>query len=170
MANAETTRAMQEALEAAVARMNTGQAESRSLGPIGPDLMGTLMTVVPKLLQNSGAGQEMLERLDTLQKGDLAGLKEQVLILRKQCHRMLKFQEQLLVKVHEIQRQQVAAAGAVLDLAQQMARITFVDDDGAGADDRDDRDDRDDETALPVGYHADVRMGRNGTSRPQGKV
>ena len=128
------------------------------------------MTVVPKLLQNSGASQEMLERLDTLQKGDLAGLKEQVLILRKQCHRMLKFQEQLLVKVHEIQRQQVAAAGAVLDLAQQMARITFVDDDGAGADDHDDRDDRDDEAALPAGYRADVRMGRNGTSGPQGKV
>lgn len=132
MGNEESTKAMQEALQAAVTRMNNG-----SDSKIGPDMMSTLMTFLPKLLQNNGSGEEMLERLDTLQKGDLASLREQVQSLRKQCYRMLKSQEQLLMKVHEIQRQQVAAAGAVLDLAQQMARIRIIDDTADYEDDHD---------------------------------
>lgn len=156
MANADTTKAMQEALEAAVARMNSASPDQR---PPGPDLMSTLMALAPRLLQSTGNGQEMLERLETLRKGEIAGIREQVQILRKQCFRMLKFQEQLLVKVHEIQRQQVAAAGAVLDLAQQMARLTIVEDDEV---------DQvvEHEPDRSVGaYGADIRTRTNGNGR-----
>ena len=129
--NTETTKAMQEALEAAVTRINNGSAEP----PAGPsDTIGALMSVLPKLLQNDGSGEEMLEKLDALQKGDLTSLRGQVRILRKQCCRMLKSQRKLLARVSEIQRQQTAVAGAVLELAQQMASITFIEDVPAGVD------------------------------------
>jgi hypothetical protein len=92
--------------------------------------------LVPKFL-NNGASEEMLNRLDTLKKNDLSSLRDQVQILRKQCERVLKSQDQLLEKVHDIQRQQIAATGAVLDLAQQMARITFVENADEDEDDLD---------------------------------
>jgi hypothetical protein len=156
MANAESTKAMQEALQAAVARMNSGSDSKMS-----PDMLGTLMAFLPKLLQNNGSGEEMLERLDALQKEELATLREQVQILRKQCYRMLKSQEQLLVKVDEIQRQQVAAAGAVLDLAQQMARIRIIDDTA----DYEDEDDRDVPPAPAMSSRMASRNGKNGNGR-----
>src|SRR5713226_7957535 len=127
---------MQEALQAAVARMNNGSGEGR---PAPSDMIGAVMAILPRLLQNNGSREEMLDKLDTLQKGDIASLREQMQMLRKQCHRMAKLQEDLIERVHDIQRQQVAAAGAVLNLAQQMARITLIDDisgdegDGLGA-------------------------------------
>jgi len=136
MVNTDTSKVMQEALQAAIARMNNGNGNGSSEHKPGTgDLISAFIPLLPKLLQNNGSGEEMLEKIDSLQKGDLAPLREQVQILRKQCYRMLKSQEQLLAKVHEIQRQQVAASGAVLDLAQQMARITFVEDTSAGEDD-----------------------------------
>ena len=49
---------------------------------------------------------------------------------------MLKSQEQIFLKVEEIQREQNNVARAVLDLAHHMARITFIDD--AGVDDEED--------------------------------
>jgi hypothetical protein len=118
---------MQEALQAAVTRMNNGNGSSEpKIGPM--DTMGALMTIVPKLLQGSESSGEMVERLDALQKGDLTSLRGQVQILRKQCYRMLKSQEQLLEKVHEIQKEQTTVARAVLDLAHHMSRITFIED------------------------------------------
>ena len=130
---------MQDALQAAVTRMNSnganGVAESKAFSP---DMMGVLMSVVSKLLQGSESSEELVEKLDALQKGDLASLREQVQILRKQCFRMLKSQEQLFLKVEEIQREQNNVARAVLDLAHHMARITFIDD-GPGVDDDDER-------------------------------
>jgi hypothetical protein len=128
------TKVMQEALQAAVARMNSngnGSADSRA-APM--DTIGTLMQFVPRLLQNNEAGPEMLEKLDALQKGDLSSLRGDVQILRKQCFRTLKAQEQLLAKVDELQKQHTAVAHAVLDLAHQIARITLVDE-GADEDD-----------------------------------
>jgi uncharacterized protein (DUF58 family) len=122
---------MQEALQAAVARLNSGANGSGESKFSMFQAFAPLLPLLPKLL-NTGASEEMLERLDTLQKNDLWALRDQVQILRKQCERMLK------ARVHEIQRQQVAAAGAVLDLAQQMARITFVEDHGLGDDDEED--------------------------------
>jgi ribosomal protein L29 len=123
--NTETTKAMQEALEAAVTRMNNGSGAPSALSP---DTMGALMAVLPKLLQNDGSGEEMLEKLDALRKEDLTPLRGQLRMMRKQTQRMLKSQKRLLARVSEIQRQQMAVANAVLDLAQQMARITFIDD------------------------------------------
>jgi len=128
---------MQEALQAAVARLNSGANGSGESKFSMFQAFAPLLPLLPKLL-NTGASEEMLERLDTLQKNDLWALRDQVQILRKQCERMLKAQDQLLERVHEIQRQQVAAAGAVLDLAQQMARITFVEDHGLGDNDEED--------------------------------
>ena len=139
----DATKAMQEALQAAVKGMNgngngsSGMVESAAKA-FSPDMMGVLMSVVSKLLQGSESSEELVEKLDALQKGDLAPLREQVHILRKQCFRMLKSQEQLFLKVEEIQREQNNVARAVLDLAHHMARITFIDD-APGVDDDDER-------------------------------
>ena len=167
----DTTKAMQEALQSAVSRMNNGTNGTVVEPKVGfMETIAPLLPLLPKLLQSTGASEEVLERMET-QKGDLTSLREQVLILRKQCHRVLAAQEQLLEKVHEIQRQQVAAAGAVLDLAQQMARITFVDDHEADVDvDGDvdvDVDDLDAETAPQLEYRTNGRMHKNGSGRRQ---
>jgi hypothetical protein len=130
---------MQEALQAAVRNMNNGAGAHEIKSP-PVDTMGLLMTVVPKLLQGSESSGEMVEKLDALQKGDLHSMREQVLLLRKQCHRLLKSQEQVLARVDEIQQQQLDVGRAVLDLARQLGRITFIED----ADEIDD-DDRDSE-------------------------
>jgi hypothetical protein len=151
---------MQEALQAAVARVNNGTADSRP--PIAPDMFGMLMTIVPKLLQGSQSSEELVEKLDTLQKGDLTTLREQVQILRKQCYRLLKSHERLLAKVEEIQIQQASIGRAVLDLAHHMSRITFIDDVPMGDDDY--------EADAPVAdnyQRAESRVNGNGRSRSQ---
>src|SRR5262245_50262371 len=107
MVNTDTSKGMQEALQSAIARMNNGNGSSEHKSNPG-DLISAFLPLLPKLLQNNGSGAEVLEKLDSLQRGDLTLLREQVQMLRKQCYRMLKSQEQLLAKVHEIQRQQVA--------------------------------------------------------------
>lgn len=127
MLSTETTTAMQDALQAAVRNMNNGSG-SHEMKPPPVDTMGLLMTVVPKLLQGSEASGEMVEKLEALQKGDLQTMREQVMLLRKQCHRLLKSQEQVLARVDDIQQQQLDVGRAVLDLARQLGRITFVDD------------------------------------------
>lgn len=160
MVNTDTTNVMQEALQSAIARMNNGNGNGSDHKPNPGDLISAFMPLLPKLFQNNGSGEEMLEKIDSLQKGDLAPLREQVQLLRKQCYRMLKSQEQLLAKVHEIQRQQVAASGAVLDLAQQMARITFVEDTSAGEDDLERE-----PPPAPVVNRTKPRTGRNGSGR-----
>jgi hypothetical protein len=123
---------MEEALQAAVTRINHAPAEP----PAGhTDTIGAVMSVLPKLLRNDESGEEMLEKLDALQKGDLTPLRGQVRILRRQCHLMLTFQKRLLARMGEIEKQQTVVANAVLHLAQQMARITLIDDVPAGEDD-----------------------------------
>jgi hypothetical protein len=165
----DTTKAMQEALQSAVSRMNNGTNGTAEPKVGFMETIAPLLPLLPKLLQSTGASEEVLERMET-QKGDLTSLREQVLILRKQCHRVLAAQEQLLEKVHEIQRQQVAAAGAVLDLAQQMARITFVDE--HDVDDHEeyvdvDVDDLDAEDAPQIEYRTNGRIHKNGSGRRQ---
>jgi TolA-binding protein len=129
----DTTKVMQDALQAAVTRLNTGQGAEPRASP-ATDTFGTLMSFVPRLLQNNEAGGQMLEKLDALRKGELTTLKGDVLLLRKQCYRVFKQQEHLLQRLEDLQKQQTAVGQAVLEMAQQMARITFVD----GADDDDD--------------------------------
>ena len=134
----ETTKAMQDALQSAVSRMNSnGSSHGGGESKGSPDMMGVVMSVLTKLLQGSQSSEELVEKLDAVQKGDLTTLREQVQILRKQCFRILKSQEQVFLKVEEIQREQTNVARAVLDLAHHMARITFIDD--AGDNDDDDR-------------------------------
>ena len=128
----DTTKVMQEALQAAVTRLNNHTEEPRAAP--AADTIGTLMSFVPRLLQNNETGGQMLEKLDALRKGELTTLKGDVQILRKQCYRVFRQQEHLLHKLEDLQKQQTAVGHAVLELAQQMARITFVD----GADDDDD--------------------------------
>ena len=163
--NPETTKAMQEALQAAVARMNTGGTGDGR--PPMADLIATAVAILPKLMQSFGSSEEVLQRLDAIRKTDMTGLREEMQAIRKQNHRLFKFQEEILVKVHEIQRQQVAAAGAVLDLAQQMARITFLD--AAVSDDGDESELEAPPPAPSVrdrgGLREGPRAGRNGGSR-----
>ena len=127
--SADTTQMMQEALQAAVTRLNGNGASADSRAAPGPDTIGTLLSFVPKLLQNNEAGGQMLDKLEALQKGDLTSLRGDVQILRKQCFRVFKTQEQLLTKLSEVEKQQAAIGQAVLELANQLARITFVDED-----------------------------------------
>ena len=159
------TKAMQEALQQAVARINSGSTETKS--PIAPDMFAMLMTIVPKLLQGSQSSEELVEKLDTLQKGDLTSLREQVQILRKQCYRLLKSHERLLTKVEEIQMQQASIGRAVLDLAHHMSRITFIEDVPGG-----DEDFEPEPSPIPESYRrAESRANGNGNghSRSQKK-
>jgi hypothetical protein len=133
----ETTKAMQEALQAAVARMNSGASESRS-NPM--EMLAPLLTMLPALLQNRDGGEEVAEKIEELRKGELSTLRDEVHVLRRQCSRLVKAQEQTLARLRDLQRQQVAAADAVLELARQMARIRFVGDVPAGEDDDYERD------------------------------
>jgi hypothetical protein len=162
----ETTKAMQDALQAAVTKMNgngsNGLGESKGFSP---DMMGVLMSVLSKLLQGSESSEELVEKLEALQKGDITSLRDQVQVLRKQCFRILKSQEQLFLKVEEIQREQNNVARAVLDLAHHMARITFIDD----AAEIDDDDDRGTRRGADGGRRADPRTNGSGPGRrPRG--
>ena len=86
-----------------------------------------------------------------------------VQILRKQFSRMLKSQEQLLVKMDEMQGQQSAVAQVVLDLARQMARITFIEDAPTGDDDHE----RDAPPARESYRRPGSRTNGNGRGRSQ---
>jgi len=158
---------MQDALQAAVTRMNNGGSTgvADTAKAFSPDMMGVLMSVVSKLLQGSESSEELVEKLDALQKGDLTTLRDQVQILRKQSFRILKSQEQLFLKIEEIQREQNNVARAVLDLAHHMARITFIDD----APDLDDDDDRAPRYASDSNRRTETRVNGNGHGRrPRG--
>jgi hypothetical protein len=120
---------MQDALQTAVNRMNSGDTEPSSPS-IAPDPLGLIMTILPKLMQGrdeDSGGDEVMEKLDGLQKGDLAALRDQVQILRKQCHRILKSQDEIRAELREMQHQQSTATQAVLALAQQLLRLEIVD-------------------------------------------
>ena len=154
----DTTKVMQEALQAAVTRLNNNHGDEPRAAPAA-DTIGTLMSFVPRLLQNNEAGGQMLEKLDALRKGELTTLKGDVQILRKQCYRVFRQQEHLLQKLEDLQKQQAAVGHAVLELAQQMARITFVD----GADEDDDE-----EFEAPLEREA-LRQAERRAHRPPGR-
>ncbi|HEX8107590.1 MAG TPA: hypothetical protein VF516_07660 [Kofleriaceae bacterium] len=133
---ADTTKAMQDALDAAVRSLNNGsatEAPSRS-----SDTFGAIMTLLPRLLRSNETGEDLVEKLDKLQKGDIAALKDQVLTLRKQCHRLLRTQELVMAQLAEIDKRQSMMIDAILDLRDQMARVVLVEDppDGDGVETR----------------------------------
>jgi len=131
---ADTTKAMQDALDAAVRSLNSGSNGSDA--PARPDTMGAILTILPKLLRGNEASEQLVERMDKLQKGDIAALKEQVQVLRKQSHRLLKAQELLLTQLAEIDKRQHMMIDAILALQDHMARVLIVEDppDGDGVD------------------------------------
>lgn len=127
---------MQDALDAAVRSLNNGsatEAPSRS-----SDTIGAVMAILPKLLRGNETGEELVEKLDQLQKGDITALKEQVLTVRKQCHRLLRTQEVVMAQLAEIDKRQNMMIDAILDLRDQMARVVIVEDppDSAGVEAR----------------------------------
>lgn len=134
--NAETTKMMQEALDAAVTRLNNGNGTAEPPAS-RPDPIGALMTVLPKLLHHDDSSDELLEKIEALQKTDITPLREQVQVLRKQCRRILKSEARVLAKVAEMQKQYTTVASAVLELARQMERITLVEEAPVGEDDYD---------------------------------
>ncbi len=152
---------MHDALQAAVKHMNNGNGAHEVKAP-PVDTMGLLMTVVPKLLQGSESSGEMVEKLDALQKGDLQTMREQVGLLRKQCHRLLKSQEQLLARVDEVQQQQLDVGRAVLDLARQLARLRFIEE---GPDEMDEDDDEPEARSAERFRRDDQGAGGNGQRR-----
>jgi hypothetical protein len=157
---------MQDALQATIARLNTGAAEPKA-GILNADTIGVLMSIVQKLLQGSESSEDLVEKLDSLRTDDLASLREQVQILRKQCTRVMKAQEQLLEKVDGIRKEQTTIGRAVLDLAHHMARITVIDDEPAGDPYRDDDESEaydEGPLAAPERYHR-TDFGVNGSDR-----
>ncbi len=137
----ERESAMQEVLQAAVAKMGAGA----SSGPAGaeaggPDPMTLIMSVLPKLLENRDDQNELAESIEKLGTEGLDGLRTQVRNGRKQTHRMHKELggqlETLTTEVQEMREQLSAVGNAVLELARQLERIEII----AGEEEYDDYD------------------------------
>jgi hypothetical protein len=118
---------MQDALDAAVRSLNNGSAGSDPPSR-SSDTVGAILTILPKLLRGNEASEALAEKLDNLQKRDITPLKEHVLTLRKQCHRLLRTQELLMTQLAEIDKRQSMMIDAILDLRDQMARVVIMDD------------------------------------------
>ncbi len=124
----DNTRVMQEALAAAVARMNNGGGMPPAPPAAPTDTMGLLAALLPRLLNNQdeGAEEDLGEKIDTLQKEDLAPLRVEVQTLRKQLHQIFKMQQRIVGHLQALDKRQAATSSAVLDLAAQMARVEII--------------------------------------------
>lgn len=152
---------MQDALQAAVTRINNGNGSAEPQAAAPENTFGAIMSALPKLLRSNESSEDVLEKLDALQNGGLTPLLEQVQRLRKHVKLLLKSQEQVLGKLDEMQRQQSAVARVVLNLARQMARITFVEDGPTGDDDYE----REGPPAHEAYRRAEPRTNGNGRGR-----
>jgi hypothetical protein len=126
--NTDRNKVMQEALQAAVMRMNGSGSGGQPMGSdsaMPADPISMLMTFLPKLLQSNESNEEEREELNE----KLEALKnEDIRTLRKQLHRVMKLQEQMLGELQHIREQQSAVGDAVLHLAEQMTRIEIISD------------------------------------------
>ncbi len=120
----DTTKAMEEALQAAVAKMTKSDGGASPMA----DPVGLLMSVLPRLLASNEEREDLVEKFDNLEKDTLAPLQEQIRGLRKQVHRVFKMQEDLVEDLRALREQQTAVGNAVLHLAEHMARVQIVDD------------------------------------------
>jgi hypothetical protein len=129
----DNTNAMQEALQTAVKRMNGNAAAATGIS----DPIGLLVSILPKLMQNNGDKDDLVDKIDGVQK-ETGAARAEILAVRKQLHRIYKLQEDTLAELRELQRQQIALGQAVLDLADQMAKIEILEDprDDGGRDGR----------------------------------
>jgi uncharacterized coiled-coil protein SlyX len=119
------TKAMEEALQMAVAHM-ARQQDGGGNGATNP--LNLLAAVLPKLLANDEEREDLVEKLEGLEKETFAPLQEQILGLRKQVHRVGKLQEAIIAELQELREQQTAVGNAVLHLAEQMSRVGIVED------------------------------------------
>lgn len=178
----DTTKAMEDALQAAVARMSGGGSNGDASGTTGGmpmEPMGLLMALLPKLLENNDEREDLAEKLDELEKEKFGPLQEQIRGARKQIHRVFKVQELCLAELREMREQQTAIGNAVLHLARQMARVEIMDDisdDSRASYDDDDDDDYDDDDDDELLADADVyddlssAIAAERKSRPQPNV
>lgn len=157
--SADTSKAMEDALQAAVARMSNGSNGEAPTGPGGLPMepFGLLMALLPKLLENNEEREDLAEKLDGLEKDKFEPLHEQIRGARKQIHRVFKQQERILEELQEMREQQTAVGNAVLHLAEQMARVEIVDDAMDSEDDDDDIEDSDVYDDLSSAIAADRR-------------
>jgi len=140
--NTDTTSAMQEALQAAVKRMNNAPPPPEIPSPTDP--FGMLMSIIPKLINGNGDRDDVLDAQDAIKKEDVAEIQAGMEAFRKMLYRVSKMQEQTIAELRELQKHQVALSQAVLDLAGHLERIQIVPggDDDSVDESRDDRDDR----------------------------
>jgi hypothetical protein len=154
------TKAMEDALQAAVAKMN--RSASNGAAPAAADPLSLLMTLLPKLLENRESPDEIVEKLEGLQSEELAPLREQVRLVRVQLHRVRKSQQDTLEALHQLREQQAAVGEAVLHLAKQMSRLEIFE----GADDVDDDDDLYAPDPPPPSRRAESAAPRRATIQP----
>ncbi|MDX2019472.1 MAG: hypothetical protein SF187_04475 [Deltaproteobacteria bacterium] len=122
----DNSSAMQDALAAAVKRMNNNSTAPDFSMPSDPISM--LMTIIPKLLNNNDDRDDQVDKADALTKEDFLALCGDVQMLRKQIHRIGRLQEETLVQLREMQQHQVTLTEAVLDMAAQMSRVELMSD------------------------------------------
>jgi len=133
---------MQEALQAAVKRMNNAPPPPEIASPTDPFSM--LMSIIPKLMNSNGDRDDVLDTPDAIKKEDVAELQAGMEAFRKMLYRVSKMQEQTIAELRDLQKHQVALSQAVLDLASHLERIQIVPD---GIDDS--VDESMDETSRP---------------------
>ena len=132
MAKAENNRAMEEALQAAIAKMNNGApALPAPSAPAIPalDPIPLLMSVLPKLLERGSDENDVGEQLASLQKEELQPLREQLARQQQLLERVFNAQKAVLRKLSALETVQSAIGGAVTSLTEQMARIELIADD-----------------------------------------
>jgi len=122
-------KAMEEALQAAVSRMNRPEMPGAQSAP-ALDPIGLLAAIVPKFLENRGEREAILEKIDekiaAFHTDDLMPMREELRQARQQIHRLRKTQIEMMAILQQLSEQQTAVGDAVLDLAKQMARIQIV--------------------------------------------
>ena len=123
-------KAMEDALQAAVARIGNGHGSGSDQMASSPmaDPIGLLMSVLPKLLEGRGGNQEDVnEKLEALQKDDLAPIRQQMKAQGELLRRVFRAQKILLRELRAVQSVQSALGSVVSNMASQLEVI----DDGA---------------------------------------
>ena len=124
--NNPNTKAMEEALQSAVARMQQAPAPGAGAGMAMPDPLGMAMAVLPKLLEGNGAREDLLEKLEELQQEDISALRKQLDVQTQLLERVFRAQKLLLRQVRTLEDSQRTTESAVLELAEQMERVQIL--------------------------------------------
>jgi hypothetical protein len=117
------TKAMEEALEAAVARMGKPAEPPRPAASSEP--LAMLAAILPKLIESHGE-RSAAQKIDSLREEDLQPLRDQMRTVRRRLHQITKTQAEILGAVESLRQQQTVIGDAVLELVNQMARVRIV--------------------------------------------